>query len=53
MGKLVAGVFVGNYDVAKNGRVLGLFADKDDYQLIVVPDWLPELRQRLAASTKR
>jgi eukaryotic-like serine/threonine-protein kinase len=43
---------VGNYDVAKDGRFLGPVASKDDYQLIVVPNWLPELEQRLAASRR-
>jgi Tol biopolymer transport system component len=37
----------GGYDVAKDGRLLFLLTNKDDYQLIVVPDWITELRQRL------
>lgn len=41
------------YGLAKDGRFLGLVSNKDDYQLIVVPNWLPELKQRLSRSTKR
>jgi serine/threonine-protein kinase len=41
------------YDVAKDGRVLGLALKKDDYQLVVVPNWRAELAQRLAARTRR
>jgi len=43
---------LGNYDVAKDGRFLGPVATKDDYQLIVVPNWLSELEQRLAANRR-
>jgi len=52
-GSLLAGGLISNYDVAKDGRFLGLVSNKDDYQLIVVPNWLPELEQRLAGSAKR
>jgi len=52
-GSILTGGLVGDYDVAKDGRFLGLISNKDDYQLIVVPNWLPELEQRLAGSTRR
>ncbi|MDO8502678.1 MAG: serine/threonine-protein kinase [Gemmatimonadaceae bacterium] len=52
-GSMATGGPVSNYDVAKDGRFLGLVSNKDDYQLIVVPNWLPELEQRLAGSTRR
>ena len=44
------GNFAANYDVAKDGRFLGLNANNDDFQLVVVPNWLPELKQRLMGS---
>jgi hypothetical protein len=39
--------------VAKDGRFLGLALKKDDYQLVVVPNWRAELAQRLAGRAKR
>jgi hypothetical protein len=33
---------------ARDGRLLGLASNKNDYQLVNVPNWLPELKQRLA-----
>lgn len=50
---MLVGNLAGNYDVARDGRFLGLVSSKDDYQLVVVPNWLPELEQRLAGSAKR
>ena len=41
------------YDVAKDGRFLGLISKKDDYQLVVVPNWRAELERRIAAAAKR
>ena len=35
-------------DVARDGRFLGLVTNRNDYELVVVPNWLPELRRRLA-----
>jgi hypothetical protein len=35
-------------DVARDGRFLGLVPNRNDYELVVVPNWLPELKQRLA-----
>ena len=39
-----------NYNVARDGRILALVSNKDDFQLIAVPNWLPELKQRLGAT---
>jgi hypothetical protein len=36
------------FDIARDGRFLGLVKDRNDYQLVVVPNWLPELKQRMA-----
>jgi Tol biopolymer transport system component len=52
-GSILTSGLLSGYDVAKDGRFLGLVSDKEDYQLIVVPNWLPELRQRLAGNAKR
>jgi Tol biopolymer transport system component len=37
-------------DLARDGRFLGLVTNRNDYQLVVVPNWLPELRQRMAGA---
>jgi len=50
---LVGGVTSTGYDVTKDGRFLGLALRKDDYQLVVVPNWRAELAQRLAVRAKR
>jgi eukaryotic-like serine/threonine-protein kinase len=52
-GSMLANGVSRNYDIAGDGRVLGLISSKDDYQLIAVPDWRTELEQRLAAAAKR
>jgi hypothetical protein len=50
---LVGGIYVASYAVAKDGRMLGLALNKDDYQLVVVPNWRAELEQRFAGAAKR
>ena len=35
-------------DLARDGRFLGLVTNRNDYELVVVPNWLPELKKRLA-----
>ena len=50
---LVAGQTNTGYDVAKDGRFVGLALRKDDFQLVVVPNWRAELERRLAAAAKR
>ncbi|MDQ6718640.1 MAG: hypothetical protein M3Z17_09885, partial [Gemmatimonadota bacterium] len=42
----------GDTDISKDGRFLGLTTNRDDFQLIVVPNWAAELRQRLAGNKK-
>jgi dipeptidyl aminopeptidase/acylaminoacyl peptidase len=37
-------------DIARDGRFLGLVVNRNDRQLVVVPNWLPELRKRMSAS---
>jgi hypothetical protein len=49
---LVSGNSVG-YDVAPDGRFLGRMTNRDDYQLVVVPNWRTELDQRLARAVRR
>ena len=43
-------IFGANYDVARDGRIVGLFADRDNFELVVSPNWITEFRQRLAGS---
>ena len=45
-----AGQLIRDYDIARDGRFLGLVTNKNDYQLVIVPSWLPELKQRLAGN---
>lgn len=35
-------------EVTRDGRFLGLVTNRNDYQLIIAPNWLPEMKQRLA-----
>ena len=49
---LAAGNGVG-YDVAADGRFLGRLTNRDDYQLVVVPNWRTELEQRLTTAVRR
>jgi Tol biopolymer transport system component len=39
-------------DISRDGRYLGLVVNRNDRQLVVVPDWLPELRKRMAGSSQ-
>jgi serine/threonine-protein kinase len=41
------------YDIGRDGRLLLLASDKDDYQIVVAPNWRTELRRRLAAAKQR
>jgi Tol biopolymer transport system component len=43
----LAGGYAANYSVAKDGRFLGLHASHDDFQLVIVANWLAELKSRL------
>jgi Tol biopolymer transport system component len=46
-----AGFYQGNYDVSRDGsRVLVPLSQSESYQLIVVPNWRTEFRERLAAN---
>jgi dipeptidyl aminopeptidase/acylaminoacyl peptidase len=42
-----------SWDMARDGRILGLVINRNDYQLVVVPNWLPELEKRMAGSKGR
>ena len=44
--------FVSNYDVAADGRILVLLSNRDDFQLVVSPNWITEFRQKIAASER-
>lgn len=41
----------GPRDIASDGRFLGTVVNRNDRQLVVVPNWLPELRKRMAGSS--
>jgi hypothetical protein len=43
----------GNYDVSRDGsRIVIPYVASTAYPLVVVPNWITELRQRLAASRR-
>ena len=44
--------FVSNYDVAADGRMLMLLSNRDEFQLVVSPNWITEFRQKIAASER-
>jgi serine/threonine-protein kinase len=48
-------VFYGaNYDVSRDGRrILAILSGSDDFQLVVSPNWITELRRRVAESGGR
>jgi len=37
-------------DIARDGRFLGTVVNRNDRQLVVVPNWLPELKKRMSGS---
>ena len=40
-----------NYDVTSDGaRILALISNRDDFQIVAVPNWLAEFRQRREGS---
>ena len=44
--------FTAGYQVAGNGaRILAIQADRNDYQLVVSPNWITDLRRRIAESS--
>jgi Tol biopolymer transport system component len=44
--------FAESYDVAGDGRILTLLSNRDDFQLVVSPNWITEFRQKIAASER-
>jgi hypothetical protein len=36
------------FEAERDGRFLGLVTNRNDFQLVIVPNWLPELKKRLA-----
>jgi Tol biopolymer transport system component len=50
-GFAAAGFFGANYDVSRDRtRILSVMSDADDFQLVVSPNWITELRRRLSES---
>jgi len=42
------------YDVTRDGRrILAILSDADDFQLVASPNWITELRRRVAESGHR
>jgi hypothetical protein len=48
-----AGAFSSQYDVARDGRVLAVVPEANDFQLVVSPNWSTEFRRRVAESRGR
>jgi serine/threonine-protein kinase len=53
---VVAAPFLGfgsDYDMQRDGRrMVTLISNRDDYQLVVSPNWITEFRERIAASER-
>ena len=47
-----ASIFGTGYDVARDGRIVTLFSNRDNFELVVSPNWITEFRQRIAASER-
>jgi Tol biopolymer transport system component len=48
------GYFSGSYQPARDGkRILAIQPDRNDFQLVVSPNWITELRRRVAESSGR
>ena len=45
-----SGSILRNYDLSRDGRFLSLVTNKNDYQIVVVPNWLQELKRRLSGT---
>ena len=50
---ITASAYSIGYDLARDGRFLGRLSNRDDYQLVVVPNWRSELEARLATAGRR
>jgi eukaryotic-like serine/threonine-protein kinase len=50
MGSIIESGIIASYDIAPDGRFIGRSSNKDDYQLVIVPNWRIELEQKLAAA---
>ena len=44
--------FGSSFDVARDGRIVTLFSDRNNFELVVSPNWITEFRARIAASEK-
>jgi len=45
--------FSASYDVAADGRILTLLSNRDDFQLVVSPNWITEFREKIAAAERK
>jgi serine/threonine-protein kinase len=51
---MVGSYFARSFDVSRDGRrFLGIVSEKDDFQLVVSPNWMTEFRERVAGITRR
>jgi hypothetical protein len=49
----VGGYFSGSYQPTRDGRrILAIQSDRDDFQLVLSPNWITELRRRVAESSR-
>ena len=48
------GFLSGSYHVTRDGRrILATWSERDDFQLVVSPNWITELRRRVGVSAGR
>ncbi len=46
----LTGAFSADYDVSRDGRILAIQPQANDYRLVVSPNWITEFRRRVAES---
>jgi hypothetical protein len=45
--------FGSSYDVARDGSVVTMISNRDDFQLVISPNWIAEFREKVAASERK
>ena len=44
--------FGSSYDIARDGRILTFLSNRDDFELIISPNWITEFREKVSASER-
>ena len=43
---------ISSYDIARDGRILTFLSNRDDFELIISPNWITEFREKVSASER-